>query len=68
MPLAWAWAGVASGLLALAVGWLVLRLRGHYFAIASLAILIMLRTIAPTGPISPAAGWASTCPCRNRTP
>lgn len=46
MPLAWAWAGVAAGLLALGVGWLVLPLRGHYFAIASLAILIMLRTIA----------------------
>ncbi len=46
MPLAWAWAGVAAGLLALAVGWLVLPLRGHYFAIASLAIVIILRQLA----------------------
>lgn len=46
MPLAWAVAGIAAGLLALAVGWLVLPLRGHYFAIASLAILIVLRTVA----------------------
>jgi len=46
MPLAWAGASAAAGLLALAVGWLVLPLRGHYFAIASLAILIMLRTVA----------------------
>jgi branched-chain amino acid transport system permease protein len=46
MPLAWAWAGAAAGLLALAVGWLVLPLRGHYFAIASLAIVIILRQLA----------------------
>lgn len=43
MPLAWALAALAAGGLALAVGWLVLPLRGHYFAIASLAIVIILR-------------------------
>jgi len=46
MPLAWAFASAATGLLAWAVGWLVLRLRGHYFAIASLAVVIVLRQTA----------------------
>lgn len=46
MPLAWAFAGLAAALLALAVGWVVLRLRGHYFAIASLTVVIVLRLVA----------------------
>ncbi len=46
MPLAWAFAALAAALLALVVGLLVLRLRGHYFAIASLAIVIILRQAA----------------------
>ncbi|HEX3573057.1 MAG TPA: branched-chain amino acid ABC transporter permease, partial [Rhodopila sp.] len=46
MPLAWAFASFAAALVALAVGWLVLRLRGHYFAIASLAVVIILRQLA----------------------
>jgi branched-chain amino acid transport system permease protein len=46
MVLSWAWASVAATLLAVAVGALVLKLRGHYFAIASLAIVIVLRQAA----------------------
>jgi branched-chain amino acid transport system permease protein len=46
MPLAWLFAACAATLVALAVGWLVLRLRGHYFAIASLAVVIILRQAA----------------------
>jgi branched-chain amino acid transport system permease protein len=46
MPLAWAFASLVAALLALAVGLLVLRLRGHYFAIASLAVVIILRQAA----------------------
>jgi branched-chain amino acid transport system permease protein len=46
MPLAWAAASAAAGCLALVVGWVVLRLRGHYFAIGSLTIVIMLRLVA----------------------
>ena len=46
MPLAWAFAAFACGLLALTIGWLVLPLRGHYFAIASLAVVIVLRQLA----------------------
>jgi branched-chain amino acid transport system permease protein len=46
MPLAWVFAAFAATLVALAVGWLVLRLRGHYFAIASLAVVIILRQVA----------------------
>ena len=46
MPLAWMCASAAAALAAFAVGWLVLRLRGHYFAIASLAVVIILREAA----------------------
>jgi branched-chain amino acid transport system permease protein len=46
MPLAWVFAAVTPALLALAIGWVVLRLRGHYFAIASLAFLVVLRELA----------------------
>lgn len=46
MPLAWAAGSAAATLMAFAVGWLVLRLRGHYFAIASLAVVIILRQAA----------------------
>ena len=46
LPLAWAAAGVAAGAVALLVGWVVLPLRGHYFAIASLAVVIVLRQLA----------------------
>jgi branched-chain amino acid transport system permease protein len=46
MPVAWVFASFASAVVALAVGWLVLRLRGHYFAIASLAVVIILRQVA----------------------
>ena len=46
MPAAWLGASVAAAALAFAIGWIVLRLRGHYFAIGSLAIVIILRLIA----------------------
>lgn len=46
LPVAWAAGGVASGVVAALVGWIVLPLRGHYFAIASLAVVIVLRQLA----------------------
>ena len=46
LPLAWAFGGLAAGLVAIVVGWIVLPLRGHYFAIASLAVVIVLRQLA----------------------
>ncbi len=46
LPLAWAAGGVAAGMVAASVGMLVLPLRGHYFAIASLAVVIVLRQVA----------------------
>jgi branched-chain amino acid transport system permease protein len=46
MPLAWLCGALVPGALALAIGWVVLRLRGHYFAIASLAVAIVLRELA----------------------
>jgi branched-chain amino acid transport system permease protein len=39
-------AGIVAGLLGLAVGYLTLRLKGVYFAIATLAIAIVLETVA----------------------
>jgi branched-chain amino acid transport system permease protein len=64
MPLAWAWAGIVAGVVALAVGWLVLPLRGHYFAIASLAVMIVLRQIATnwTGLTGGGMGLSLTVP------
>ncbi len=46
LPLAWAAGGAAAGVVAASVGMLVLPLRGHYFAIASLAVVIVLRQVA----------------------
>ena len=46
LPVAWAAGGAAAGGVALGVGWVVLPLRGHYFAIASLAVVIVLRQVA----------------------
>ncbi|MDB6082193.1 MAG: leucine/isoleucine/valine transporter permease subunit, partial [Gammaproteobacteria bacterium] len=46
MGLAWVFAAAVAAVLALAVGWIVLRLRGHYFAIASLAVVMVMREIA----------------------
>ncbi len=45
LPLAWAAGGLAAGVVAVVVGWIVLPLRGHYFAIASLAVVIVLRQL-----------------------
>jgi branched-chain amino acid transport system permease protein len=45
-PLAWLAGGLMSGLFALLVGPAILRLRGHYFAVASLVIAAVLREVA----------------------
>ena len=45
MPLAWAVAGLASTLFAAFLGLALLRLRGHYFAIASLVVAEVLREL-----------------------
>ena len=48
LPLAAAWAAASAvtAMLALAIGWVILRLRGHYFAIGSLTVVILLRLAA----------------------
>jgi len=46
MPLAWTGAGLCAAAFALAIGWIVLKLRGHYFAIASLSVVLLLRLVA----------------------
>ncbi|WP_274425600.1 branched-chain amino acid ABC transporter permease [Chelativorans sp. YIM 93263] len=39
-------AGAAGGLLALFVGWAVLRLKGHYLAVATLGLIIVVQGLA----------------------
>lgn len=46
MLLAWSTAGLVAVLFAAALGFALLRLRGHYFAIASLVVAEVLREIA----------------------
>lgn len=46
LPLLIVCGGIVSGLIGLAAGYLTLRLRGVYFAIATLAMAIVLETIA----------------------
>ena len=43
MPGAWLFAGVLTAIFAAALGFVILRLRGHYFAVGSLAIVEILR-------------------------
>ena len=45
MPLAWLFATVLVGAVAALIGMIVLRLRGHYFAIASIAIVEVCRLV-----------------------
>ena len=45
MPLAWAIAGLAAALFAAVIGLAILHLKGHYFAIASLALAEVLREL-----------------------
>ncbi len=46
MPVAWLVSSAAAAAFALVIGWAVLRLRGHYFAIGSLTMVSLLRIIA----------------------
>src|SRR5262249_59861488 len=46
MVFAWTLAGLVAALAALAIGWIVLRFRGHYFAVARFSVVIVLREIA----------------------
>ncbi|MBN7760518.1 MULTISPECIES: branched-chain amino acid ABC transporter permease [Nitratireductor] len=39
-------AGLAGGLVALAIGWAVLRLKGHYLAVATLGLIIVVQGLA----------------------
>ena len=48
VPLAWAAAGVGAGIFAGLIGLAILHLKGHYFAIASLAIAEVLRELVNT--------------------
>jgi branched-chain amino acid transport system permease protein len=43
MPGAWLFAGVLTAIFAASLGFVILRLRGHYFAVGSLAIVEILR-------------------------
>lgn len=45
LPLAWIGGGLLAGLFAVIIGPAILRLRGHYFAVASLVTAVVLREI-----------------------
>lgn len=45
LPVAIAAAGVAGALLGLAMGWMTLRVQGVYFAIATIALVVMAETV-----------------------
>ncbi len=45
LPLAWCFGALVAGLFALFVGPAILRLRGHYFAVASLVTAVVLREV-----------------------
>jgi branched-chain amino acid transport system permease protein len=46
MAIAWALAGLGGGVFALGLGSILLRLRGHYFAIGTIAVVEVMREIA----------------------
>ena len=46
--------GVVAGLVGLGTGYLTLRLRGVFFAIATLALAVVLQTLSSTGRLSAA--------------
>ena len=48
LPLGWVAGGVLAGLFAAIIGPAILRLRGHYFAVASLVLAAVLREITNT--------------------
>jgi len=48
MGMAWAFATAFAALFAAALGYAILRLRGHYFAVGSIAVVELLRLIAST--------------------
>jgi branched-chain amino acid transport system permease protein len=68
LPLAWAAGGVAAGLVAVVVGWIVLPLRGHYFAIASLAVVIVLRQLATNWTALTGGGMGLNLPVMSSSP
>ena len=66
MPLAWAIAGLAAALFAAVIGLAILHLKGHYFAIASLALAEVLRELVNSSEFTgggmglnlPVPGWS----------
>jgi len=59
--LAWGIAMLFTGAFAAALGAIILRLRGHYFAIGSIAIVEVVRLVISSWAASPAAATASIC-------
>ena len=68
LPAAWAAASLAAGLVAVGVGWIVLPLRGHYFAIASLAVVIVLRQLTTNWTSLTGGGMGLNLPVMSASP
>lgn len=64
MPIGWAAGGLVAALFALLIGPAILRLRGHYFAVASLVTAVVLREIINSATNLTGGGMGMNLPAR----
>lgn len=62
LPISWAAAGLSAVLLSIFIGGAILHLRGHYFAIASLVTVEVLREVVNTTPDLTGGGMGLNLP------
>ena len=62
MGLAWAVAGIVAAIFAALIGMAILHLKGHYFAIASLAVVEVLREVVNTAESLTGGGMGMNLP------
>lgn len=67
LPVSWAAAGLAATLFSAMIGGAILHLRGHYFAIASLVTVEVLREIVNTTPDLTGGGMGLNLPITPRS-
>jgi branched-chain amino acid transport system permease protein len=64
LPLAWLSGGLIAGVFALFIGPAILRLRGHYFAVASLVTAVVLREVINSATTITGGGMGLNLPPR----